>query len=410
MSNNRSISICEYEVIKVSENGVNNDITTSEREKIFNLQDDAECLAFAPVRGGIRSNQFIGVFSIDGITIEILPKIAKVSDNKNHDGLRNRLVQIISRATSANAKSNESYSNAGENSNLLEALIYLFAQKVSEYTKRGLVRDYINISDDISKLRGKLIIQRQFTKYALTPNIIACNFDEYSADIGFNRLLYCALYKIFRLTKSNINRRLVGEIMVRFAGVSLVDAKTILNQKFRETRQIKPWKQIENLARFMLKNIYQTASSGSGNGFCLFFDMNRIFEDYIASIAKEIAPNIQTQGPLKYLCKDNKFKMKPDLFLNNIGQDSIIFDTKWKLIEELSSDKISNSDAYQMFAYAENYNAKKAILLYPLTQNCNSSRQSFIFNNKQTELVTSYIDISKDTNTKRNLEEILKTK
>ena len=407
MTNNRLISICEYEVIKVSENGENNAITKDEREKIFNLQDDAECLAFTPVHGGIKSNQFIGVFSIDGLTIEILPKIAKVSDNKYHDGLRNRLVQIISRATNANAKSNETYSNAGETSNLLEALIYLFAQKVSEYTKRGLVRDYINISDDISKLRGKLIIQRQFTKFALTPNIIACNFDEYSADIGFNRLLYCALYKVFRLTKSNINRRLVGEIMSRFGDVSLVDIKIVLNEIIRETRQLKPWKQIENLARFILKSVYQTASSGSGNGFCLLFDMNQVFEDYIASIAKEIAPNIQTQGPLKYLCNDNKFKMKPDLFLKNNGHEAIILDTKWKLIEGLSSDKISNSDAYQMFAYTEIYKAQTAILLYPLPDGGTHKKSEFEIKNRETKLIASHIDISSDENTKANLKEFL---
>lgn len=406
MTKDKIISIVEHERIKISDDNKDKTITQDQCNAIFALQDDANCIAFTPVRTGIKANQYVGVFSVAGVNVEILPKIANIADNENHKQQRRRIVEIIAYANDIDAKTDQSFATIDDDNNLLEALINLFAIKVSEYIKRGVVRDYVNISDDISKFRGKLIIQRQFTKFAATPNILACNFDEYSADTNFNRLIYCAMQKLFRLTNSDKNRRLLGENLERFGGVSLIDAKALLKVKIKETRQLKPWKQIEELARLILKNTYQTISSGKSVGFCLLFDMNRIFEQYIAKIAQKINANVKTQFSEQYLCEGRRFNLKPDLFVE--GGETLIIDTKWKL----PGNKVANADMYQMFAYTEIYKAEKAILLYPKPyksnheheediegetieiKNIKSNSIKFKVKDKETIIATHFIDIS----------------
>jgi 5-methylcytosine-specific restriction enzyme subunit McrC len=50
------------------------------------------------------------------------------------------------------------------------------------------------------------------------------------------------------------------------------------------------------------------------------------------------------------------------------GEEKIILDTKWKVIESISEsgrNNISQSDLYQMFAYGKKYGAKTLFLIYP---------------------------------------------
>ena len=106
------------------------------------------------------------------------------------------------------------------------------------------------------------------------------------------------------------------------------------------------------------------------------FDMNKLFEEFIAEFIKRegILEGTIYQGydqknqhPQKYLLQEKLFKMKPDICLLKVNSIDCIIDTKYKLLNDKDQKQygVSQSDVYQMYAYANKYKCKRIILLYP---------------------------------------------
>ena len=88
---------------------------------------------------------------------------------------------------------------------------------------------------------------------------------------------------------------------------------------------------------------------------------------------------IQARGRRRWLLRyeskipnQRKFQLKPDILFQSHGNDAhLIIDTKWKILSEsgeFESKKISTSDLYQLYAYANRYECNDNVLLYPKTE------------------------------------------
>lgn len=103
--------------------------------------------------------------------------------------------------------------------------------------------------------------------------------------------------------------------------------------------------------------------------FAFLLPMEYVFEDFIYGfIDKEIIgvnPKCQVSGT--YLDEDKTFGLKPDLILDLVHK-KIIADTKYKIVYSNDSDPkkgISQSDLYQMLAYAVRFGIEEIKLFYP---------------------------------------------
>ena len=77
----------------------------------------------------------------------------------------------------------------------------------------------------------------------------------------------------------------------------------------------------------------------------------------------------KAQVSSKYLDKEGAFALRPDLLLE-IGSRSVIADTKYKIVYTDDKDPkkgISQSDLYQMLAYAVRFKIEEIILFFPNT-------------------------------------------
>ncbi|OED48302.1 hypothetical protein ACH42_02435 [Endozoicomonas sp. (ex Bugula neritina AB1)] len=76
------------------------------------------------------------------------------------------------------------------------------------------------------------------------------------------------------------------------------------------------------------------------------------------------------------------FQLKPDLMLIN-GDQRLVMDTKWKLIDSSSSKKyeINESDFYQMYVYGHKYMDGQGdmMLIYPATNDFSEPLPVFDF-------------------------------
>jgi 5-methylcytosine-specific restriction enzyme subunit McrC len=99
--------------------------------------------------------------------------------------------------------------------------------------------------------------------------------------------------------------------------------------------------------------------------------MEYVFEDFIYGFIDRELPSIsvRSQRSDTYLDEGKIFNLKPDLWLKT-SHRSLIVDTKYKIVyDDLKDTKkgISQSDLYQMLAYAVRFGVKEIILFYPET-------------------------------------------
>ena len=113
--------------------------------------------------------------------------------------------------------------------------------------------------------------------------------------------------------------------------------------------------------------------------------MEKVFESYVAKCIKDSEYfrefTIKTQDTKHHLIESPKrFSIRPDIVLEKAGE-VFILDTKWKMLNssEASNYGISQSDLYQMYAYAKKYDSHNTFLIYPLNDSALELQKDIVF-------------------------------
>ncbi len=103
----------------------------------------------------LQAQNYVGVIQTkDGTTIEILPKIQNVDENKSKDILINMLKTLkkspFKNFNTANLKASKMP--------LLEIFIFMFLEELSKLVQKGIKSDYVQKEENLKFLKGKLKI------------------------------------------------------------------------------------------------------------------------------------------------------------------------------------------------------------------------------------------------------------
>jgi 5-methylcytosine-specific restriction enzyme subunit McrC len=260
---------------------------------------------------------------------------------------------------------------------LLEILVRLFCDKLFAVLHRGMPRRYVGHQDDLSTLRGRLDVIRQFTVLGAAPQKLACQFENLSADIALNQIMKAAVGRLRTISRSQQNRRRLMELAFAFDEVSTVGIKELPWDKVIIDRTNSGWLELFRFARLLLGDRFQTTTSGNARGFSLLFEMNTLFEEFTGRMLKKAlsgtAFQVVLQGPQSYALIDHtsgirRFATRPDIVITKNGVPLLVIDTKWKRLKgEIDDAKrgVGQADVYQMMAYAHVYNSDLLMLLYP---------------------------------------------
>ena len=323
-----------------------------------------ETAVLSPTRNGLKAGQVVGVLVIPGRTLEILPKI----DGTEGD-VRKALVRMLAVAWRLRLVAGEYASLKTQHHDLLEILIRLFAERLLVAVRRGLPRRYFTRREDLRLLRGSLDVVRQLTHLAVRPDLLACRFSELSEDTPLNRVLKAAVLRLASLTRSSENTRRLAELTARLESVG--DTSDPLREPVRLDRTNLVFHDLHRLARLFLAGGWQSTTSGRTAGFSLLFPMNELFEMFIGQCLKRaLGPRpvrLQDRSRHALLTESDGllFALRPDVVIGRSDQ-RMVLDTKWKRLRPSKQKSgVERSDIYQMIAYAQAYNAKRLVLLYP---------------------------------------------
>lgn len=320
----------------------------------------------------VRAQQVVGLLADRDVTLEILPKI----DSVDEAGARHVLVEMLARVLDLPIAPGELAALSQQDRALLEIIITLLTRRLFELVHRGLPRAYVRRHDDLPALRGRLDVVRQFSVRAASPQRLACEFDELSADILPNRILRTAITRLRGLSRSLENQRRLAELDFAFDGVRpFAPGEMIPFDRVILDRTHRGLAEPLMLARFILERSYQTTSSGGARGFALLFEMNTLFEEFAGRMTQRVwrdgCARVTLQGPRGHVLRreDGRpiFATKPDIYIGQPGGD-VVIDTKWKRLDAKASGGrfgVGQGDIYQMMAYAHVYPVERLILLYP---------------------------------------------
>ncbi len=366
MSQTNHFTCHEWEELHIKENNLSEKQveqlhTYAERAK----QHLKKATVLTRTPGGLKADQVVGILQTPSATLEILPKI-----DGEDDTVRKALVHMLAETWDLGVTHGELASLSAQSDNLLEYFIRLFSERLLAAIRRGLPRRYLVHNDDLPVLRGKLNVVRQLTHLSVRPDRLACRFDELSENTPLNRVLKAAVIRLSRITRSAVNAQKLAELSSRFEAVG--DTQTPLREPVRIDRTNTAFHVLYRLARFFLSGDWQSTSGGKAvTGFSLLFRMNDLFEEYTGRILKRIlidyTVNLQHRGEHALISEYGTriFALRPDIVIQDNG-GPIILDTKWKHLKpEKSRLDVSQSDVYQMLAYAHAYKAQRLTLIYP---------------------------------------------
>jgi len=342
-------------------------ITESDVAQLLRAQGAARALDWID-RNKVRTSEQVGVIAAPSIRLEILPKV----DGFERSAARKILVRMLASAWDITIHDGELAQMASQNRDLLEIFIHLFALRLNSEVRKGLRRTYQQHRGDLSRLRGKLDAVRQYSLNAAYPQRLACVFDELTADTPLNRLLLCTVQTLRRRTTISSTERLLTETAFHFEDVELLPAELVLRERIFLGPTDRRWQPVLGLARLLLEGSYQATHLGVRDGIALLFDMNRLFETYVAIMIRKIAYSlgyvVTEQGPNRGLVADSDghelMSTRPDIHVDLHGR-TIIFDTKWKQLVLGPAFGITAADLYQMHAYQHVYGASDTVLIFP---------------------------------------------
>ncbi len=326
----------------------------------------------------IKFASYCGVISLGDLSIEILPKIYG-AEAEDHGSSRNALIRMLSRARNLKLHEVSPAEISPQKHNLLDIFILHFCELLRIQLTRGMIRKYIRREKNLNVLRGKLRVDQQLKRNLFHQEKLFCQYDELSADNTYNQILKYVLGILLKAATGNRALREVSELRARFEPItnSVADISTIDSLSFdRLTERYEP---IFDQCRYFLERLYPDVVAGKKNCLSLLFDMNKLFETYVASELRKHARiqylRIREQGPLNYFARlensdQSVFSMKPDIsFVDQKNQVVMIADAKWKILDEGEKNLgISQADMYQIGSYASSYEVKSLVLLYPMQE------------------------------------------
>ena len=235
-----------------------------------------------------------------------------------------------------------------ENHNILEVFIQLFAQRLFKEFKSGVYKEYITEQDNLTTLRGKYLINENL-KYNHIKNKIYCEYDEFSENNELNQFFLYAVKTLLKYTK---NKKLLKQCELVLDGIEYreFDINTLqihfsrLNKRFQSS--------FEFAILLLSKSI--PLFSQDKQSFAFLFDMNDLFESFIAKVYADIDSSTETQTQKNF----GNLQLIPDIITSGM-----IIDTKYKKVK--TKKELSVADKYQMFVYGTNFEMNETMLLYP---------------------------------------------
>lgn len=252
---------------------------------------------------------------------------------------------------------------------LVDVIINSLIQQCEYLLKRGLLKSYNVHDENVSFLRGKLIMKSQI-QINMKKNVkFACEFDELEHDILENKILLAALSTSHNITNNDELKRRLRMLMYQYS--TFTTHSIIMPQDFdiiRYNRLNQHYEAAHDLSRLILESTgfreYRKEKKIKIKPF--FINMDEVFEKFVERLIRfyyyglhdyKIQPQYTTKAWKSDIFNDKK--MRTDILVSKTEtQEKLILDTKYK-------ESLSSNDRYQIGFYIHEYKQNQGTALLP---------------------------------------------
>jgi 5-methylcytosine-specific restriction enzyme subunit McrC len=326
----------------------------------------------------VQTRAWVGTVRLDTIEIRITPKLAG-------DALGVARMLAFTRGTEALRRSTGiQHLQTAQRTDLFELLAHLFVESAERVVRAGLFAGYQEHEDELTAVRGRLLVDRQVLRRFGRAERVFCRFDELEHDTDENRLLALALQLCARrVRREQLHRRLryLSGLFSEVCTPELMDL-AMARDTMTYDRQNAHYREAHELAWLILDGFGVQdvlAVKAPTRSFAFLLDMNSLFEEFVWRLvarlfpapAYRVEPQERNWSVLWDSTANRPYRsIRPDVVVREQqgGSACLAVDAKYKRLDVVDA---SSADVYQGLLYAQAYgsphqqSARTAFLVYP---------------------------------------------
>lgn len=237
---------------------------------------------------------------------------------------------------------------------------------MTRLVKQGLYREYIDVTEDIPSLRGKIDMRGTIAHRIAQRPLLSVEHDEFSEDNLFNQILKTTAMLLFRSNRLKVSKSAIKNVLPYFQNVSVVSSTEIRWNRLRYQRNNQQYVMLMNVCRFVLDEMMMAKKQGKTHVLSLDISDDKLHELYEAFVreyyarhfglptrTRRIQWDIDENADRSYLPE-----MQADIVLEH-RQRTLIVDTKFygAILGGRVGGKVSNGHLYQILTYVNSYAA-----------------------------------------------------
>lgn len=386
------------------------DEKTISRIESFNRRQGKEVIQI--LRDGVKATSQVGIFAAGTKTIQILPKISK--ELEEDFTVKNLLYMLAYTRKIDVSEAQLSKLCERKRADFFEIIIYLFARNLLELLKKNFHKNYQETQENLNFIKGCILFHEQIKKNLLRKNRIYCNFSCFSEDILLNQIFKYASWLLIGLTRDTENYRMLKEIDFILSDISFKRIKPADFDALHLDRLNYYYRPLVDLAQLFILHSTVELTHDKLQTFSFMFDMDELFEQFIAGfMIKNRSKLLPQKSGVKYHDKSKylidhpepTFMLIPDILVSCNGQ-KLIIDTKYKILDPKDRKLgVSQSDLYQVIAYALKHECPNVVLLYPahLLKEVNAEPYIVHYDGNEIRVFIRIIDLNVDMQTHKQL-------
>ncbi len=363
---NEILTIIEHQTIKVAKNRdiLNNTISNEDRNLLLdilftNSKNNKKVKIFETSnRNQIKANSIVGSITLkNNLIVEILPKFAKGKLNKdNIKKFRETLINMIRVSKERNFISSSSIVSKinVDEMPLINYVIELFSESLLNEFRQGLYFNYAKKISNTSVIKGKILLSKTLQNNFIDKSKVYIEYREHNNNNLLMQIFKSLVHLLLKENSLSYNAK--NNLMESY---SILEDIEIISLKLTDFDRVvfnRLNDNFENLfiqARFIFsKYIPFTTSINSTPFWSILFDMDYLFEKFLAYLFKKSNINIKEQFSFTaFSNKNKKVRGRPDFILRNDEDNIVVADAKWTILTKESLCGLSHSNFWQLSTY-----------------------------------------------------------
>lgn len=252
--------------------------------------------------------------------------------------------------------------------NVAELCAAILSKGVSLQLKRGLGREYIENTESLSSLRGRIEISESIKTRSLLKRQLVCSYDEFSENSYMNRIIKTTMELLLHADIAKVRKKELRKLLVFFGNVDSLDVHTI-NWKVQYNRNNQTYRMLISICYLVVKGLLQTNTDGTTR-LMDFLDeqrMCRLYEKFILEYYRKEYPQLSASASqIPWALDDGIGEMLPvmqtDIMLTR-GTKVLIIDAKYyshTTQAQYDVRTLHSGNLYQIFTYVKNKEAELA--------------------------------------------------